>query len=508
MDSPVPSTMDFSTFVLELNQSPLVDFAKNGNNSNRNCCLSDSRLSQEFEGTMQMLMSNYDLDEENNVGMLAIPVLNNDCFEPDREESGCVLNDSAFSIDRESHESLETTLDNDDDPLELTGEEFDDSGDAADGGSSDEQQHSRSLSLSYSLSISHAQENFSQYSQSTDKGLSKRYDSPCSYEDDRESECTNFDKLDDWNDIINDMQNNNNNADGTTRDFREYLASKGQTVNPTGKAGSGEERTIEENDTKELSSGSGYEDTGHTIMTIDRPHDPRPDTPAIVQQTTVTEKCRTFLEYRNPTSEIEDELMASDENWDTMISHQNSLKRKFCYEDCDDYEYEVTELITEKFRKTDIVPDHGSHEPISLIDEQQFNQLTQVESPSKTPIPGGHSPDLRNDLPTQNIERSDLVVLDGEEDCAVATTPTNSSVRQEAFHVLTDDMKLGRSTLIARKPNLKIENRRSVNGISTHEGTCRARVDSRPLTSSTAHRRSNLNLSLTPNKNAHDDSHY
>lgn len=128
--------------------------------------------------------------------------------------------DSALLVDNINHnESLETTLDNEDDPLELTGD--DDSEDAGDGGSSDEQQQSRSLSLSYSLSISHAQENFSQYSQSTDKGLSKRYDSPCSYEDDRESECTNFDKLDDWNDFIADIQNNNN-GDAANREFREY----------------------------------------------------------------------------------------------------------------------------------------------------------------------------------------------------------------------------------------------------------------------------------------------
>lgn len=163
-----------------------------------------------------------------------------------------LASDSAFPMNTGSHDnSLETTLDNADDPLELTGEEeCDDSGDAGDGGSSDEQQQSRSLSLSYSLSISHAQENFSQYSQSTDKGLSKRYDSPCSYEDDRESECTNFDKLDDWNDFINDMHNNNNNnGDNGNRDFKEYydeyLASKNLKENDD------EDEPTEDSNTKE-----------------------------------------------------------------------------------------------------------------------------------------------------------------------------------------------------------------------------------------------------------------
>lgn len=171
-----------------------------------------------------------------------------------------------------SHEnSLETTLDNEDDPLELRIEECDDSGDAGDGGSSDEQQQSRSLSLSYSLSISHAQENFSQYSQSTDKGLSKRYDSPCSYEDDRESECTNFDKLDDWNDFINDMHNNNNNNNGDAgnRDFKEYydeyLASKNLKENDD------EDDPTEESNTKEEAEtmGKTLEDIAKDLDSLD-----------------------------------------------------------------------------------------------------------------------------------------------------------------------------------------------------------------------------------------------
>ncbi|XP_058463621.1 uncharacterized protein LOC131437945 isoform X2 [Malaya genurostris] len=495
MDSPVPSTMNFSTFVLELNQSPLVDYTSGNNkSSNRNCCLPESRVSQDFENTMQMMMSNYDLDDDDKLSLAAAPVLRSDCYDSDREESA---NDSAFSLDRESHESLETTLDNDDDPLELTEEDFDDSGDAADGGSSDEQQHSRSLSLSFSLSSYRAQENFSQYSQSTDKGLSKRYDSPCSYEDDRESECTNFDKLDDWNDFINDMQNNNN-GDATTRDFREYydeyLASKGQAGIPVSRTGSGTERSSDENESKESTSSCGDGETVQlAAMMIDRPADPHPNTPVSVHQTTVTEKCRTFLEYRNPACEFDDEPVASEEMWDEVVSHQNSFKRKFCYEDRDDYDYEVTELITEKFRKTDIVPDHGSHEPISLIDEQQFNRLTQMESPSKTPVPGKLAAESENNNRTNETEDIDLI------DCTVVTTPTNHRILRQTFPKLTDNSKLSQSTTVARECDFNTKHRRSMIGTPTSELVTRS-----PLTSVTAHRRSNLNLSLI---NAPDNSH-
>lgn len=143
---------------------------------------------------------------------------------------------------------MDTTVDNALYPLELTSDDFVE--DSGDGGSSDEQEQSPSLSLSYSLSVSHAQENVSQ---STDKGLSKRYDSPCSYEDDRESECTNFDKLDDWNDLISDLHNNNNNnAENTNRDFRDYyedfLAVKAQSGTAPG--GTGDEEASEEGDSK------------------------------------------------------------------------------------------------------------------------------------------------------------------------------------------------------------------------------------------------------------------
>uniref|UniRef100_A0A8D8PCQ1 (northern house mosquito) hypothetical protein n=1 Tax=Culex pipiens TaxID=7175 RepID=A0A8D8PCQ1_CULPI len=204
----VPSgEMDFSAFVLDLNQSPKIDCTAGTGTDSHRCYAPESRLSAEFENKMQKLITNFDLDDD--LGMPAMrfsdpePVLND-------ELDGTILADRDYPIE---------SLDNEDDPLNLTADDCDDSGDA--GCSSDEQQQeSRSLSLSYS--ISHAQENFSQYSQST--GLSKRYDSPCSYEDDRESEGTNFDKLDDWSDLISDLHNNNNTSvDAANREFKEYL---------------------------------------------------------------------------------------------------------------------------------------------------------------------------------------------------------------------------------------------------------------------------------------------
>ncbi|XP_055531136.1 uncharacterized protein LOC129721999 isoform X2 [Wyeomyia smithii] len=370
MNSPVSSVLDFSSFARELNQSPLADYAISAN-SNTNCCAADSPLSKKFENAMQKLICNCDLDGENNI---STPVIT--------EIVGNTPTNSAFCSGRENHnESLATTVDFDEEPLELTGEWFDESGEAADEGSSDEQQHSRSQSLSYSLSVSHAQENFSQYSQSTDKGLSKRYDSPCSYEDDRESECSNFDKLDDWNEYYSDMQNNNG-IEATNRDFREYydeyVSSKGQMSTSTVRTGVSEEGTASETDTKNISSICG--NAGLMVDNVDSSIEV-PDNKKVC-----IEKCQAFLRYRNPTNEMDDELMAlEDEVGEMSIERSSSFKRKFCYEDSDDYQYELNAMITEKCHKTDFVPDRGNHEPISRIDEEQFARMTRVES--LTPLP-------------------------------------------------------------------------------------------------------------------------
>lgn len=398
---------------------------------------------------MQKLLANFDLNEENDVMMGGMTVLRSVSRDPEPIANGA--EDSAISADLECHEeSHETTLDNTDDPLELTSEECDDSGDAGDEASSDEQQQSRSLSLSYSLSISHAQENFSQYSQSTDKGLSKRYDSPCSYEDDRESECTNFDKLDDWNDFINDMQNNNN-GENANRDFREYydeyLASKGQTGSSSSGVGTNAVETNDECINQEMQSGSEETATSkkeRISFFIDKSSDIRPDTPAFTQQASATEKCRTFLEYRNPTCELDDDPMDDNSNSLTaegaeMVNSQLSGKRKFCYTDREEIEYEVTKLITEKYQKTDIVPDHGSHPPI--MDDERFARLTQVDSLSKTSVREvhGHSDNNHHDF-TEEAADDKLVVLDGEEEESfIATTPTNPRNMQQMFRSFASD---------------------------------------------------------------------
>ncbi|XP_053687828.1 uncharacterized protein LOC128737249 [Sabethes cyaneus] len=462
MESPVASVLDFSSFVKELSQSPLADYAISANSS-RNCCEADSFLSKKFEGAMQKLICNYELDDDNTVAT-------------DTCTKGNTQKASAF-CDKENHnESLATTVDFDEEPLELTGEEFDESGE----GSSDEQQHSRSLSLSYSLSFSHAQENFSQYSQSTDKGLSKRYDSPCSYEDDRESECSNFDKLDDWNDFISDMQNNNG-ADAASRDFREYydeyVAGKGQPGPSTDRTGMSDDSTYCEIETKESSNLCGKTETMVDAV------------PRIIpgQQTSSIEKCRSFLEYRNPSNEMEDDLMAIEEDVaELSLGHSSSFKRKFRYDDCEDYEYEVTTLITEKFHKTDFVPDHGSHEPISLIDDEQFARLTNVESICKTPIPSQH---VKSDVHCgESITDDPAVLLDDEEEAAVATTPTH----QRMFENTTDDIKA------SQKPYNKAKNKYSKNDAPTARSAIRPVIDLQAVDSSSAHQRVNLNTDLIP----------
>lgn len=391
---------------------------------------------------MQQLLSNFDLGEQNqcdsldpnDVSMTGIPANSTAHCDMESLSADQSEKDSALLVDNINHnESLETTLDNEDDPLELTGD--DDSEDAGDGGSSDEQQQSRSLSLSYSLSISHAQENFSQYSQSTDKGLSKRYDSPCSYEDDRESECTNFDKLDDWNDFIADIQNNNN-GDAANREFREYYDE--YLLSKTLKGSEDAEDSSEEYNIK----GSTSETTG---TSLDSAKDDKLDnrsTPAVSAD--MDQKSISFLEYRNPSIDMEDDPM--DTEGDSCVSTGDPIqrvlsgKRKFRYDDVEDIEYEVTQVITEKFRKTDNVPFHGCHDPISLIDDELFARMVRIESSSKTPIPEDNGEDASNNsefpLCVEHVD-DEGNLEEGESN--IATTPTNAKNLEQMFQSFEGD---------------------------------------------------------------------
>lgn len=381
---------------------------------------------------MQQLLSNYDLDSESDVVMAGIPVLRTFRCELDPDERDHFSLDNASLKNASSHDnSLETTLDNEDDPLELTAEdECEDSGDAGDGGSSDEQQHSRSLSLSYSLSISHAQENFSQYSQSTDKGLSKRYDSPCSYEDDRESECTNFDKLDDWNDFITDMQNNNNNNGDFKEYYDEYLASK-----TLGENDDEDEPTEASNTNEEVETiGKMLDDIAKdsSLDSVDESWGYRSDTPAFPGQTSAMDKCHSFLQYRNPSTEIEDDSMDVEGNVNPsnsagLIQRVPSVKRKFRYDDPEEIEYEVTKVVTEKFLKTDTVPFHGCHTPISQIDEELFAQMVRIESLSTT-----------SSAPVDAAEHHHMFNSECSEagQSTTATTPTNARCVEGMFQII------------------------------------------------------------------------
>ncbi|XP_062543329.1 uncharacterized protein LOC134210909 [Armigeres subalbatus] len=436
-ESTAATSMDFCTFVRELNQTPNIDFTTNG--SSRNCCPAESRLSQEFENKMQQLLSNFDLNDQCDVptkGISAIPANHCDSNSDRTDQS---FGDSAFLVDKTKHDqSLETTLDNEDDPLYLTGD--DDSEDAADGASSDEQQQSRSLSLSYSLSISHAQENASQYSQSTDKGLSKRYDSPCSYEDDRESECTNFDKLDDWNDFITDMQNNNNGD--TNRDFREYY-DEYQVAKCMKEKDDGADSADEYNVKAKLNTShemmSLERDTKHNFLEEEKGNR---STPFESLNTSAMNTSLSFWQYRNPPADSEDDPMTTEgsacaDSGDT-IQRVKSFKRKFRYDDLEDIEYEVSKVITEKFRKTDTVPFHGCHDPISSIDDELFARMVLIESSSKTPVPENNNTyELRNeDMSEYNKIANDNDTI--ESDSSIATTPTNVRNLDQVFQHFED----------------------------------------------------------------------
>lgn len=426
---------------------------------------------------MQQLLSNYDLNSENDVVMAGIPALRTFHCELDPEERDHLPCDRVSLKNTGSHDnSLETTLDNEDDPLELTGEdECEDSGDAGDGGSSDELQQSRSLSLSYSLSISHAQENFSQYSQSTDKGLSKRYDSPCSYEDDQESECTNFDKLDDWNDFITDMQNNNNNGDFKEY-YDDYLASKNLGENddedePTEASNTNEEvETIGKMLEEIVKDGS--------LDSLDESWNYRSDTPAVPRQSSAMDKCRSFLQYRNPSTEIEIDSMDVEGNINPpnagLIQRVPSCKRKFRYDDSEEIEYEVTKVVTEKFLKTDTVPFHGCHIPISQIDEDLFAQMVRIESLNMASASMNAAEHLHNG--PECSETGD----DGTDEAqsTTATTPTNARCVEQMFQLFGDNANAESVVEYQRNPSSKsITNKNAIRrSSSSFYNFCRSNV--------------------------------
>lgn len=116
--------------------------------------------------------------------------------------------------------------------------------------------------------------------------------------------------------------------------------------------------------------------------------DPRPDTPAVTTSAMITENCCAPVVYRKPPCEYEDHPMTSDDNSNSISpdsSFQASGKRKFCYADREEIEYEVTTMIVEKFRKTDVVPDHGSHPP--LIADEDFSRILKMRLSDNSTIP-------------------------------------------------------------------------------------------------------------------------
>lgn len=151
------------------------------------------------------------------------------------------------------------------------------------------------------------------------------------------------------------------------------------------------------------------------------------------------DKSTSFSEYRNPPLDIEDDPMDTEGNFSAStgapIQRALSGKRKFCYDDLDDIEYEVSEVITEKFRKTDKVPFHGCHDPISIIDDELFAQMVRIESSSsKTPIPEENS-EYRtnsNEFPIHDKLVDEEGNLD-EGETNIATTPTNAKNLEQMF---------------------------------------------------------------------------
>lgn len=409
---------------------------------------------------MQQLLSNFDLNDENDVPvMAAVPTVYCDLDSTELDLSDQPLSDSGFFMENPNRDqSLETTLDNEDEPLDLTAD--DDSEDAADGASSDEQQQSRSLSLSYSLSVSHAQENVSQYSQSTDKGLSKRYDSPCSYEDDRESECTNFDKLDDWSDFITDMQNNNNGD--TNRDFREYydeyLVAKCLKGSDDG-ADPADECCVKAKVDSSLETTSLEKDKMQNYLEKDQCDR---STPSESMNESAMNKSASFWEYRSPPADNEDDPMVTGSNPCTgtaePVQRVQSFKRKFHYDDLDDIEYEVTKVITEKFRKTDVVPFHGCHDPISSIDDELFARMVLIDCSSKTPIPGESN---NAEIPVYNKIFNDSYVV--ECDSSIATTPTNVRNLDQVFQTFDNATDSAVEMVDIKKPLQKVLSQNAIN---------------------------------------------
>lgn len=149
-----------------------------------------------------------------------------------------------------------------------------------------------------------------------------------------------------------------------------------------------------------------------------------------------------FRQYRNPPTDSEDDLMSTGgdacaDSGDT-IQRVKSFKRKFRYDDLEDVEYEVSKVISEKFLKTDIVPFHGCHDPISSIDDDLFARMVLVESSSKTPVPDNNNTyELRNeDMSEYNkiVDADDII----ESDSSIATTPTNVRNLDQVFQNFED----------------------------------------------------------------------
>lgn len=191
--------------------------------------------------------------------------------------------------------------------------------------------------------------------------------------------------------------------------------------------------------------------------------DYRSDTPAVPGHTSAMDKCRSFLEYRNPSTEIEEDAMGAEGNASSTaadpIQRVPSCKRKFRYDDVEDIEYEVTKVVTEKFLKTDAVPFHGCHAPISQIDDKLFAQLLRIESFSTTSTPVNAAEHLNNNEP--ECSETD----DGDRDeteSTTATTPTNAKNLEQMLQTFEDDAHAGSNVGYQRPLNKSIPNKRAI----------------------------------------------
>lgn len=190
------------------------------------------------------------------------------------------------------------------------------------------------------------------------------------------------------------------------------------------------------------------------------------------------DKCRSFLEYRNPSTEIEDDSVDTEGNPSLAaadpIQRVPSCKRKFRYDDVEDIEYEVTKVVTEKFLKTDAVPFHGCHVPISQIDDELFAQLVRIESSSSTVTPVNAAERLNNNEP----ECSEMD--DGEKDeieSTTATTPTNARNVEQMFQEVEVGAHAGSGAAYQKPLNKSIPNKRAIElSSSPFHHFCRSNV--------------------------------